>query len=278
MFLLLACSLLAWLSRAHAEDSCSAEKCSMFQSSSLLMTKKSLQTHTVGTETNESSSTHTLGTTANMSSQTYVYDAQNQTEAQMAQVSANLSSAAPDGTIIKVGPHHHPSGSSGACEKVVELPENDMLAGPDPQNKQYPGWTDRFKVTVKGKKMIVKRIDKSPCEGWGQDLRLRVWRKPSGQGKINIRVGASGACKKVFVLPEEGMSASSKPRNEQMPWWQDRFAVTVEGKKMIVRRIDKSPCQGWGQDLKLAVWRKPQTGDGDHSGDGDGAGDKPSHG
>jgi len=67
-------------------------------------------------------------------------------------------------TSINVGP-------SRTNNKVVTLPQDDMRVNPTAINPQASWWRDRFRVTVRGNKMTVTRLDSN--SGWGQNLVLR---------------------------------------------------------------------------------------------------------
>ena len=66
-------------------------------------------------------------------------------------------------TIIDVG-------RSEENEKVVELPQEGMLASPKPVNEQQEEWQDMSEMTIEGNQMAVKRLDAEL--GWGQELQF----------------------------------------------------------------------------------------------------------
>ena len=63
-------------------------------------------------------------------------------------------------------------GSSRSNNKRVKLPKSNMKVGTKPQNGQSPYWRDRFRTTVSGQYVTVRRLDQN--SGWGQPLVLRA--------------------------------------------------------------------------------------------------------
>lgn len=66
-------------------------------------------------------------------------------------------------------------GSSGSNTKSVKLPYSGMTVGSRPTNYQHRGWRDRFRTTVNGNYVTVRRLDQRT--GWGQNLYLRATKK-----------------------------------------------------------------------------------------------------
>merc|ERR1719203_812637 len=84
--------------------------------------------------------------------------------------------------VIDVGP------SRDSRTKEVDMPERDMVLHEDKEdggifNYQDPEWPDKFKITVDGKKMTVRRIDSET--GWVQYLQVKV--KSQGKAQEEAR-------------------------------------------------------------------------------------------
>lgn len=71
-----------------------------------------------------------------------------------------------------------------------------------------------------------------------------------GDSEIKISVGSSNNASKTVTLPDDNIVVDPMPTNRQNSSWRDRFSVKVEGRKLIVTRIDQN--SGWGQDLQLS--------------------------
>lgn len=68
--------------------------------------------------------------------------------------------------------------------------------------------------------------------------------------KLTIDVGPNPKSnEKIVQLPVAGLSVSTIPVNKQKLHWKDRFETVVQGRQLIVRRVDGG--FGWGQKLCL---------------------------
>merc|ERR1712072_1659821 len=161
-------------------------------------------------------------------------------------------------------------GSSRGHTKVITLSRNinsQYRVYAKPVNRQHRGWKDRFRVTRRGNRIWVRRLDRN--HGWGQQLILQArkttctrYSAPKRRctrksrritARRNIRIGNSGSNTKWITLPSGFTHVSNRPINRQHRGWRDRFVTTVRGNRVAVRRTDYRG--GWGQNLVLQAYR-----------------------
>lgn len=105
-------------------------------------------------------------------------------------------------------------GNSRSNVKTVSLPRNNMIVLPIPINPQNPRWRDRFRTSVNGNKLSVRRLDAR--YGWGQQLVLKAYDPPKfDQGKIGPIV--------LYMIPK----SNSKNKNGQLIRYNDQVNFSI---------------------------------------------------
>eukprot|EP00035_Acanthoeca_spectabilis_P016455 m.335679 g.335679 ORF g.335679 m.335679 type:complete len:235 (+) comp16529_c0_seq84:36-740(+) len=153
--------------------------------------------------------------------------------------------------VLKIGQHDGPG------PKIVDLPISEgisLAVSPTPVNKDASNHHDRFSVEVRGKQVIVTRVDEGEHNGgWGQHLALKWSVRNSGV----LHVGRNdGAAPLVIHLPAERIAVSNVPINQQEKDWMDRFDVSVQGTQLTITRVDQPG--GWTQELQLEYFGEPK--------------------
>ena len=125
--------------------------------------------------------------------------------------------------------------------------------------KVKDGFEDKFEINEVNNVIIVKRIDAN--EGWGANLRFKVFNKVTNKEGIEI-IGKSDhniKRKKLQAIISKDHYENDKYKLYIISNYNDLFKINYNEKnnKLKITRTDKS--LGWKQDLKMEYYDKATT-------------------